>query len=274
MKLLQLTDIHLTTPGEKIGGRDPNANFERALAHALGDHPDAEALVITGDLSDWGEVPDYVRLRDRVASIPVPVHLCIGNHDDRAAFLQVFPDAADENGFVQKTVRLTQGTAILLDTWAPETHAGHFCETRAAWLHAQLTKADGPIYLFLHHNPVPTHVAPVDRIMLLDAALLGATIAPYAAKIRQICFGHCHVPIAGSFHGIPISAPRGTNHAGWMKFGETALLTASDLPEAYQVIIADGPSVTVHMVEYGYAGALRTEGSPDYADWDRAEMVR
>ena len=54
MKLIQMTDTHLTAPGRTIGGRDPNANFERALTHALDQHPDAEALVITGDLSDRG----------------------------------------------------------------------------------------------------------------------------------------------------------------------------------------------------------------------------
>ena len=274
MKLLQLTDIHLTSPGDKIGGRDPNANFDRALSHAVTAHPDAEAIIITGDLSDWGEVADYVRLRDRLATVPIPVHLCIGNHDNRANFLEVFADRADKNGFVQSTVPLTQGTAILLDTWGPDTHAGHFCEIRAAWLQAQLSTLPGPVWLFLHHNPVPTHVAPVDEIMLLHADRLGAVIAPHADKIRQIFFGHCHVPISGSFHGIPISAPRGTNHAGWMNFGEPDLLTASDLPEAYSVIIAEGPSVTVHMVEYGYEGELRVEGSPNYADWDKATMAR
>lgn len=41
MKLLQMTDIHLTTPGKTIGGRDPNANFERAIDHAMQCHSDA-----------------------------------------------------------------------------------------------------------------------------------------------------------------------------------------------------------------------------------------
>lgn len=52
-EVLHLTDIHLTTPGQSIAGRDPNANFEKALAHALANHGDAEALITTGDLSDW-----------------------------------------------------------------------------------------------------------------------------------------------------------------------------------------------------------------------------
>ncbi|MEL7467234.1 MAG: phosphodiesterase [Pseudomonadota bacterium] len=274
MKLIQLTDIHLTTPGASIGGRDPNANFEKALTHALDNHPDAEAIIITGDLSDWGDREDYARLKDRIADLPVPVHLCIGNHDDRNTVLSVFPELSDPNGFVQQAVPLSDGTAILLDTWGPNSHAGFFCDARASWLSARLAEAAGPVWLFLHHNMIPTHIGPTDRIMLLDSARLGATIAPHRAKIRHIFFGHCHLPLSGSFHGIPVSAPRGTNHAGWANFAESDLLSASDLPEAYSVIISDGPSVTVHMVEYGYDGDIRVEGSPDYAAWDRASMAR
>ncbi|MEM6663820.1 MAG: metallophosphoesterase [Pseudomonadota bacterium] len=186
MKLIQLTDIHLTTPGHKIGGRDPNANFQKALDHALSNHPDAEAVIITGDLSDWGDAPDYLWLKNILADIDIPAHLCIGNHDDRPTLLGVFPELADENGFVQQAIPLSGGTALLLDTWVPETHAGHFCETRAAWLDRQLSEGDGPFWLFVHHNPIPTHIGPVDQIMLLDADRLGAVIATNREKITQL----------------------------------------------------------------------------------------
>ena len=274
MKLIQLTDIHLTTPGQTIAGRDPNANFDRALDHALAHHADAEALVITGDLSDWGEVADYMRLRDRIAEIPLPVHLCIGNHDDRPNFLKVFPDLADENGFVQKRLPLSHGTAILLDSWGPETHAGHFCATRQAWLDARLAEVEGPAWLFLHHNPMPTHLGPMDQIMLLDHLGFGDVVERHRTKIAHIFHGHCHLPLSGSVRGVPVSAPRGTNHAGWPSFGETEMLSASDLPEAYAVILTTPQTVTVHMVEYGYAGEIRIEGTPDYAAWDKATMQR
>lgn len=274
MKLLQLTDIHLTTPGQSIGGRDPNENFERALTHALADHADAEALFITGDLSDWGERADYERLRERLADLPLPAHLCIGNHDDRETLLSVFPELADEDGHVQKVVPLSLGHAILLDTWGPETHAGHFCATRAAWLDRQLAALDGPVWLFMHHNPVPLGIGPMDKIMQLDAKVMAEALAPHKGKVRHIFHGHCHLPLSGSCCGIPFSAPRGTNHAGWPDFTATEQLAASDLPEAYAVILTHGDDVMVHMVEYGYRGEVRREGSPDYADWDRLTMVR
>lgn len=274
MKLLQLTDIHLTGPGKTISGRDPNANFERALAHAMELHADADALFITGDLSDWGEAEDYVRLKGMIVHLPMPVHLCIGNHDDRPTMLEAFPDLKGEGGFVQQVIPLPLGTAITIDTWGPETHAGHFCEARAEWLSAQLGSLEGPVWLFMHHNPVPIEIGPMDQIMLLDADRFAATVAPYAGKIRHIFHGHCHLPLSGSLHGIPFSAPRGTNHQGWPDFGATSMLSSSDLPEAYSVIFANETSTMVHMVEYGYDGEIRGEGSPDYADWDKLTMVR
>ncbi len=91
-----MSDIHLTTPGATIGGRDPRKNFERALTHILRDHHDAELMVITGDLSDWGDRDDYQWLKAAPRPFPIPVRLCIGNHDNRATFLSVFPDLIAE----------------------------------------------------------------------------------------------------------------------------------------------------------------------------------
>ena len=274
MKLLQITDIHLTTPGNTISGRDPNANFQRALDHAMVLHSDAEALFITGDLSDWGEREDYVRLKEMLAPLPLPVHLCIGNHDDRPTMLSVFPELAGHAGFVHRVVPLSLGHAIVLDTWGPETHAGHFCEARAAWLNEQLSTLPGPVWLFMHHNPVPTGIGPMDEIMLLDADRFTETIRPHREKIAHIFHGHCHLPLNGSLLGIPFSAPRGTNHAGWPDFGAERLLSSADLTEAYAAIFATPETAMIHMVEYGYEGEIRGEGSPDYATWNKLTMVR
>lgn len=274
MKLIQLTDIHLTAPGKTIAGRDPNANFARALGHALENHPDAEAVVITGDLSDWGERADYELLKSHAERMPIPVHLAIGNHDDRETFLDVFPDLADDDGHVQKTFVLSGGTGIIIDTWGPETHAGHYCDVRCAWLDRALTAAHEPVYLFMHHNPIPIHVTAMDEIMLLDADAFGAVVAPHRDKIKHLFFGHCHLPLAGSFHGVPVSSIRSTNHASWASFDGSRYLSGSDLPESYAVVIVDGPSVTSHMIEFGYTGEVRRGALPDYATWDKELMVR
>ncbi|MEO0989471.1 MAG: phosphodiesterase, partial [Pseudomonadota bacterium] len=117
-------------------------------------------------------------------------------------------------------------------------------------------------------------IGPMDQIMLLDAERFQATVGPYRDKIAHIFHGHCHLPLSGSVAGIPFSAPRGTNHAGWPDFAATEFLASADLTEAYAVIFASPEHTMVHMVEYGYTGTIRSEGTPDYADWDKVTMVR
>ena len=49
MKIIQITDIHLTTEGKSILGRDPNLNFQNVLNHINENQYDAEVIIITGD---------------------------------------------------------------------------------------------------------------------------------------------------------------------------------------------------------------------------------
>jgi 3',5'-cyclic-AMP phosphodiesterase len=274
MKLIHMSDLHLTRPGTTIGGRDPNINFARALDHAFADHADADLLAITGDLSDWGDRDDYLRLRDLLARAPVPVRLCIGNHDNRAAFLSVFPEHADEEGFAQGMADIAGFRCLFLDTKAENTHAGHLCPARRRWLEARLSEHSGPFVIFLHHNPMPTHLAPLDEIGLKDDAVFRGIIARHAGTIRHVFFGHCHLPFSGSIAGVACASLRGTNHAGFIRFAEREKLIGADLPEAYGIARLEPDYTSVLMIEFGYSGTVRIEGSPDYAAWNRRTMVR
>ncbi|MEM9343873.1 MAG: metallophosphoesterase [Pseudomonadota bacterium] len=260
MKLLQMTDIHLSAPGTTVGGRDPNANFDRALSHALEHHPDADALFITGDLSEHGDPDDYSRLKERISALPLPAHVTLGNHDIRANFLSVFPELAGNSGLVNYTVPLPIGDAIVLDTLDDGAHEGRFSEATAAWMDAQLAALPGPVWIFLHHHPVAMGIKPMDDIMLVDADRFADTLRPHRDKIRHILHGHCHLPLSGSLLGIPFSAPRGTNHQGWPAFGSPDYAT-SDLPESYSVIIATTETTMIHMVEFGYTGEVYWESA-------------
>jgi 3',5'-cyclic-AMP phosphodiesterase len=202
------------------------------------------------------------------------VRLCIGNHDRRQTFLSVFPDHGGPDGLVHGMHDTAAGRCLFLDTVQPESHAGAFCELRQHWLEARLSEHPGPFLLFMHHNPMPTHLEPMDRIRLLDDKAFRDIVGRHRDRIRHVFFGHCHLPLAGSVAGVPASSLRGTNHASYPVFSEKELLSASDLPEAYGVVFFGDDYVTVHMVEFGYAGPIRIEGSPDYKAWDRETMAR
>ena len=259
MKFLHFTDIHLTLPGETVSGRDPRRNFTAALDHAARHHPDAAFAAITGDLANWGEPKAYAFLAECAAQAPWPIHLTIGNHDDRARFLAAFPDhPVDAHGFVQYRVDGPAGPMLFLDTVEAGTHAGRLCERRLAWLDARLGALGRPALLFMHHHPLPSHVPSDDLIGLIDAHAFRAVVARHRAMIRHIFFGHCHLLMSGSLHGVPVSGLRGTNHQTWPDFAEPALLTGADLTPMYGVAFVEVDHVTVHAVDFSYSGSLPT----------------
>lgn len=251
MKLIQFTDIHLTIPPKKLYQQDPNANFAAGLAHCLERHGDADALVISGDLTEYGEIETYERLRTMLADLPMPVALTIGNHDLRENFAVVFAEHLDPSGFAQSVFALPEGTGIIIDTVNPGSHAGALCATRLAWLREALAGAKPPVFLFMHHHPLPIHLEDIDRVMLADADAFGDIVETHREKIAHIFFGHIHLPTFGSVRGVPASASRGANQNGYPDYAAHRVRRGAPVAPAYTVVFADRNSVTVQMVEFG-----------------------
>ena len=59
MKLVHISDIHLTIPGERMGGLDPHRRFAQALDELRVKHADAHRIIITGDLTHWGRSEEH-----------------------------------------------------------------------------------------------------------------------------------------------------------------------------------------------------------------------
>ena len=71
MKLIQLTDLHMVPPGERLWGLEPRARLDAAVAHINAHHGDAEACIVTGDLVDGGTPAAYEALPDGGALIAI-----------------------------------------------------------------------------------------------------------------------------------------------------------------------------------------------------------
>ena len=263
MKLIHLTDTHLTTPGRTLYGIDPLARLKAALDHIHIQHADAELCVITGDLTHWGEAAAYDSLRETLRALPLPVLPIIGNHDDRSRFRSAFPEVpTDESGFVQWTQDTSVGRFILLDTVIGDAaqgrkSAGYFDAGRVDWLRARLdaAQAEGvPVFLFMHHPPFGVGIAAFDEINLVadDALAFGALLRQYR-HIRHLFFGHIHRPISGSWHGIPFSTLPATAHQSGLDFLSGTDLFTHEAP-GYGVVLITPEQVTVHISDFTYRG--------------------
>jgi 3',5'-cyclic AMP phosphodiesterase CpdA len=202
MLIAQLTDIHL---GQSGGADEPNTRrLEAALAMIFAGGTRPDALLVTGDLTE-GEPASYRQLRSILADLLIPSHLCLGNHDNRAAFLAAFPETPTADGFVQYAVDDGPVRLLVLDTLEEGRDGGGFCAVRAAWLARRLAESARPTLLALHHPPTATGLDWIDvgaQEPWIDR--LAAAVSGHDHVVGAVC-GHLHRPIAARWCGLPVA---------------------------------------------------------------------
>ena len=242
MLIAQITDIHI--------GFDPDDpdehNMQRfkAVLKRIASGPNSpDLLLMTGDLTEFGDAASYARLASAVANCPFPVLPMAGNHDVRGPLLAAFPSTPSHDGFVQYALDFEGLRLLVLDTLEPGRHGGAFCETRAAWLAAELNAHPAtPTLIALHHPPFESGIAWLDSdacepwIGRLAGALAGHD------QVRAIISGHLHRTIYTAFRGMPL-----------MVCASTAPLVALDLnpidperPDARDMIQDEPPVYALH----------------------------
>ncbi len=263
MKIIHISDIHLTIPGEEMGGLNPHARLEQAMRDIADNHPDAVRIIVTGDLAHWGERAAYESLKPIVEAAPVPMRLLIGNHDNRSEFLHVFADhPQDEAGFVNHAETVDGIRFIYLDSVGERTHAGHFCAKRRHWLENELEHCERA-RIFLHHNPMLIGLPAEDKIALVpeDRAPLKDLLKRYNDRIDYIHFGHVHAPIHGQFAGIPFASVPSTGNQSLPDLREQDMLKSAPMQPGYYVVLIDGSDTTIHQIPFAWDGVVRTSGT-------------
>ena len=187
-KALVISDIHLRSKKRNIIGLDPLRQFTEALSHALKKHPDAEHMILIGDMTHSGHVSEYEMLKRATNTYKIPITFMLGNHDNRSNFKKVFPEIPlDNEGYLQKKISLGDDVLICLDTLnsSPQLeieHEGKLCEKRLEWLEQELSQAKNKrISIFTHHPPHNIGFPGMDKIKLSNSADLLKSI-----KIQSI----------------------------------------------------------------------------------------
>ncbi len=253
MKLIHITDTHLVCPGQKLYGLDPMARLSAAIVDINANHADAELAVITGDLTHWGEVEAYKAFLACIGKLRIPYVPMVGNHDRRAACLDVLQNAPrDPNGFVQGWCDTRRGRLVFLDTLDETTHAGQMCEKRLGWLAEALagTPDNLRLFLFMHHPPFAVGIHAMDNISLADSERFAKIVKPHAWRIRHLFFGHLHRPVSGSWMGIPFSTLRGTSHQVSFDLTPDGPHLATHEPPAYGIVLVGDETVVVHTHDF------------------------
>lgn len=240
--IAQITDLHI---GFDPGNPDEyNMQRLKAVLERIASGPNRpDLLLMSGDLTEFGDAQSYARLAEAVAGCEFPVLAMTGNHDIREPLRAAFPDTPAHDGFIQYALELKGLRLIVLDTLDPGRHGGAFCEVRAAWLAAELAAhQDKPTVIALHHPPFESGIAWLDS----DARepwieRLAATLAGHD-QVRAIISGHLHRTIQTAWEGVPL-----------MVCASTAPLVSLDLrpidserPDEREMISDELPAYAIH----------------------------
>src|SRR5450830_2115199 len=142
MILCQISDLHIKAHGKKsYRVVDTAQSLRRCIAqvNALPQQPDA--VVLSGDLVDFGLADEYAMLCSLLAPLQIPYYLLPGNHDERTALRAAFPEhiylqqglsrpgARIEYVIEEHAVRI-----IALHTVIPQSSKGELAPHSLLWL--------------------------------------------------------------------------------------------------------------------------------------------
>ncbi len=245
--LVQISDTHIREAGRLAYNKvDTAAGLQATIRSVLSLRQSPDAVVVTGDLSDFGRAVEYARLRDLLAPLTMPLYLLPGNHDDRQRLREAFPD----HPWLAATVRLADGAApiqyaarigalhlLTLDTVAPGQSHGELCDARLDWLESALADCAGaPVIIAMHHPPFTTLIGHMDKIGLMSGAGRLAQIVSRHANIERIVCGHLHRAIDVRFAGTIASTCPGPAHQVTLDLDPDAASTFMMEPPGFRVL--------------------------------------
>jgi 3',5'-cyclic-AMP phosphodiesterase len=248
--IAHLSDPHITTG--PLGGR-PAEGLRAALARAAGLDPRPDAVVVTGDLTDHGRPDEYEALREVIGEVPIPVHLALGNHDDREAMLDAFAGGPLLNSSMDAhyAVEYPEATVVVLDSYLPGSPAGRLGAAQLDWLADVLARRpDAPALLGLHHPPVPVGIELLDGMRLQDGDALLELVRANPRVVRVMA-GHVHRTITA---GVVTVAPSTYRQTGLeLRPGRTPGYL--DEPTGFLLHRVGADGCVTHLVPVSHAGA-------------------
>lgn len=207
-RIVHLSDTHLLSGrGRLHGAVDQDALLRTALGQLERSGAPADAIVLTGDLTDLGEPDAYDRLRELVEPLAGRLGAAIvwvpGNHDERPTFARHLLDEPETDAPLDRVHTVGGLRIIALDTTVPGYHHGDLGRDQLDWLAAELERpAEHGTILAVHHPPIPASSALMSLLELRGQDELAALLR--GAEVRAILGGHLHYSTHGTFAGVPV----------------------------------------------------------------------
>lgn len=197
MLLAQISDLHIRPEGQKLYDFiDTNGLLARHVAYLNNLHERPDAVIISGDITNFGTPAEYRMARKILRQLDYPIYLIPGNHDRNANLLAAF--AADFGYLgnnptaIHYTVENFPIRLVFIDSSVEGKTHGEIGIERLNWLETSLRQEPNrPTAIFTHHHPIPSGCLHMDTIRCRDGADLLGIISAFP-QVRYLFCGHTH----------------------------------------------------------------------------------
>jgi 3',5'-cyclic AMP phosphodiesterase CpdA len=237
-----ISDTHIPAHREDAhNGTKPVENFAKTVGQVLALDPRPAGIIISGDLAFLtGQPSEYKMIRELyqpIRAAGIPLHLVLGNHDQRENFWAAFPEAKSAPVAAERQASVVETPVanwFLMDSlYQTNVTPGLLGKEQLRWLAKALeARADKPALLVAHHN--------LDGLSgLQDAAYLLRSAVDHK-QAKAYFYGHTHqwqVRREKGIHlvNVPATAwlfdpkePRGWLDITLQKGGATVVMNALD----------------------------------------------
>jgi Icc protein len=205
--VVQLSDSHLfaEADGQLLGMKTRNS-LKVVVDLVLGEQPQIDLLLATGDLSQDGTVDSYQAFREASEHINAPKRWLPGNHDE----LREMAIAAQQSDFLEPVVDVGNWRITMLDSAVPGSVPGYLEDKQLQLLAQALSEAPQRHHLIcLHHHPVPIGAAWMQPIGLRNPEALFSVLERFP-QVRALLWGHVHQEFDQMRNGVRLMASPST----------------------------------------------------------------
>lgn len=237
--IAHLSDSHLGAHATATG------RTERVLQHVDALTPRPDVVLLTGDIADHGAPQEYREARALLDGRAggVPLLMCPGNHDIRAAYGAILrdlpvdrPDDPINEAHVIGGVKFCMLDSLVTAAPGERIDHGFLGPVTLEWLDRELASGE-PSFVCLHHPPADVHLDLMDPIGLRDGAELATVLGRHDNVIATLA-GHAHSACAMTFAGRPLLLPGGLVSTVTLDAEPLPVLT-SELPPMFAVHFVD-----------------------------------
>ncbi|MEO7743122.1 MAG: phosphodiesterase [Usitatibacter sp.] len=254
--LAQVTDMHIKAGGQ-LSYRvvDTEAALAKCVAHIIGLPQAPDAVLFSGDLTDFGRPEEYENLARLIAPLPMPGYLMPGNHDDPGQMRRSFPAHAymrQRTGKLDYVIDDYPVRIVALDSTVYAKSHGGLTAGQLQWLDETLGKAASkPTIVALHHPPFRTGIGHMDAQLLADPAPFEAVIRRHP-QVERVVSGHLHRNIVTRFAGTVASTCPSPSHQVALDLADDAASRFVMEPPAFQLHLwREGEGLVTHTAAIG-----------------------